>query len=139
MAKKHEQNGRAATLSGDLSAQGPSLDGSAGGARRSGFVSHDDEEREKFVQSLQRRGQAAQGLQKDLLTDVPLLYGSPGNLESQGDPGILLARIHREELVRRNGGEIASSSVGEAPAALPFERAMVWLAVLLVVVLFFAS
>lgn len=99
----------------------------------------DSEARETFVEDLQQRGQAAQGLQKDLLTEVPLLYGSPASLEPDGDPGVVLARIHRDQMLRRNGGGVATSSAGETPAALPFEHGMIWLVLLLLAILFFAS
>lgn len=59
---------------------------------------------EEFTASLERRARAAKGLERDLVTEVPLLYGRPGRLEPEGDPGIVLARIHREELQRRNSG-----------------------------------
>ena len=81
---------------------------------------------EAFAESLKRRRQAAHGLEQDLLTDVPLLYGSAGD----GDPGIVLARVHREELVRRNGGGIPKPSARRSDVVLPFERAMAALAVL---------
>jgi hypothetical protein len=86
---------------------------------------------EEFAARLKRRGQAAKGLEEDLLTKVPVLYGSVGGLEPDGDPGILLAKIHREELLRRNGGGISSSSSKRSNVALPFEGAIEALAVLL--------
>jgi hypothetical protein len=120
MAKEHQPGGRAAagTSAGDPTRQS-SLD-----------------EATKFAETLKRRGEAARGLEKDLLTDVPLLYGSPGSLEPRGDPGIILAQIHREELVRRNRGGITSFPGGESPATLPFERATVALVILLAIVFF---
>ena len=78
-----------------------------------------------------RREAAARSLERDLLTTVPLLYGSPGRLEQDGDPGVTLARVHREELVRRNGGGIVRASGSRSEVALPFERATTMLAVLL--------
>lgn len=114
----------------------------AGAVREPRPPSHDspdDDEWEQFVESMRRRGEAAKGLQDDLLTEVPLLYGSAGNMAPDGDPGIVLAKIHRDELVRRNGGIAAIPSNRDAPAELPFERAMLWLAVLLFAGLFFAS
>jgi hypothetical protein len=86
---------------------------------------------EGFAGSLRRRSQAAKGLEQDLLTKVPLLYGSPGSLEPDGDPGITLARTHREEMVRRNGGGVMQVPGECSDVALPFERAMAALAVLL--------
>lgn len=77
--------------------------------------------REEFALSLQRRGQAAKGLEQDLLTEVPMLYGSPGSMEPEGDPGILLVRIHQEELQRRNGGG-GPGPGRRSDVSLPFER-----------------
>ena len=94
---------------------------------------------DEFAASLKRRRQAAQGLERDLLTEVPLLYGSSGRLEPFGDPGIVLARIHREELQRRNGGGVVRSSGERSDVALPFERATAALAVLLYLLLLFGN
>jgi hypothetical protein len=77
---------------------------------------------EDFAESLKRRREAAAGLERDLLTEVPLLYGSPGSLEPNGDPGIVLARVHREELVRRNGGGVTNPSGKRSEVSLPFEE-----------------
>ena len=86
---------------------------------------------EEFAADLKRRRQAAQGLEQDLLTSVPLLYGSPGSPQPHGDAGIALARIHREELVRRNGGGVSQLSGKPSEVRLPFERGMAVLAFLL--------
>jgi hypothetical protein len=94
---------------------------------------------EDFAASLKRRGEAAQGLERDLLTQVPLLYGSPGSMEPEGDPGILLARIHQEELQRRNGGGVFSSSRTRSDVELPFERTISMLAVLIFLWILFES
>ena len=94
-------------------------------------TSVDAPDAEGFAASLKRRRQAADGLERDILTKVPLLYGSPGSLERDGDPGIALARLHREELVRRNGGGVTQVSGKRSDVALPFERAMTALAILL--------
>lgn len=96
-------------------------------------------ESEKFAAILKRRGQAAQGLERDLLTEVPMLYGSPGGLEPQGDPGIVLATIHREELLRRNGGGASQSSRKPSDVALPFEGATAALAVVLFLLILFGT
>lgn len=88
-----------------------------------------------FAASLKRREQAAKGLEKDLLTEVPMLYGSPGPMEPRGDPGILLARMHQADLQRRNGGGVPPSSRKRSDVLLPFERTVVVLAV--VIFLFF--
>jgi hypothetical protein len=94
------------------------------------------EDARAFAESLKQRRRAAQGLERDLLTDVPLLYGSPGSLEPHGDPGILLAKAHREELLRRHGAAAPPSR--RSDVALPFEGLMSALAVLLLLFFFFA-
>lgn len=97
------------------------------------------EEREAFAQSLEQRRRAARGLEKDLLTDVPLLYGSPGAGEPDGDPGIALAQAHREELVRRNGGGVLHASGTRSEVSLPFERTMGLLAIVILLVFVFGN
>ena len=87
---------------------------------------------EEFAASLARRRQAAQGLQQDLLEKVPLLYGSPDGLAPYGDPGVVIARAHQDELLRRNGGGILSTSRKRSDVALPFERTTAAIAFLLV-------
>jgi hypothetical protein len=84
---------------------------------------------EEFAESLDRRRQAAIGLEKDLLTEVPLLYGSPG-LQSHGDAGVVLARIHREEMLRRNGYDVSEACGTRSEVSLPFERTTAALALL---------
>ena len=86
---------------------------------------------EEFARSLDQRRQAANGLEQDLLTEVPLLYGSPGSLEPQGDPGVVLAQVHRDELLRRNGGGVFQGSAERSEVTLPFERATTVLALML--------
>jgi hypothetical protein len=120
MAKEHQPNGRAAT------------NPSAGGLNRR----PSSDEAARFAEDLRRRAEAARGLEKDLLTDVPLLYGSPGRREACGDPGIALAQIHREALVRKNKGGIPIPSSRKSPASLPFERATIALAILIAIVHF---
>ena len=94
---------------------------------------------ENFAKHLRRRGQAAKGLEEDLLTEVPLLYGSPGSIEPDGDPGIALARAHLEELVRRNGGDAKQASGERSDVALPYEGAVTALAILLLLFFVFAD
>jgi hypothetical protein len=94
---------------------------------------------EEFARALRQRRQAAQGLEQDLLTNVPLLYGSPGSMEPHGDPGVVLAKLHQEELIRRNGGGVLQPSRRRPDAALPFEHATGALAVLLFLLFLFAS
>lgn len=77
-----------------------------------------------FAESLKRRGDAARGLEQDLLTEVPLLYGSPGTMEPRGDPGIVLAQLHQDELLRRNGGGASRKPARRSDVALPFEGAI---------------
>lgn len=124
MVRKHHRSGHATNrLSGD--------------AGRSGMVAAEDEHRQ-FVESLKRRGQAAEGLRNDLLTEVPLLYGTPGSLEARGDPGIVLAEIHREDLVRRNGGGVATGRA-EGRETLPYETMTMAIAIVVGLVLLFSS
>lgn len=92
-----------------------------------------------FAASLRQRRQAAEGLEQDLLSKVPLLYGSPGSLEPHGDPGAVIAKAHREELLRRNGGGVPQSSSKRGDVTLPFERATTALAVLLFLVFLFGG
>lgn len=96
-------------------------------------------DRQAFAESLKCRRQAARGLEHDLLTDVPLLYGSPGSMESQGDAGIVLAQMHREELLRRNGVGVQHASGKRSEGALPFERTMEALAIAFLLVVLFAG
>lgn len=86
---------------------------------------------DEFAASLKRRRKAAHGLEQDLLTEAPLLYGSPENTAPYGDPGIVLAQIHRDELLRRNGGGILHKSSSRSDVALPFEGAVTAVAILL--------
>lgn len=92
-------------------------------------ASFSDRDREEFAAGLEGRGRAAQGLERDLLTEMPLLYGSAS--APRGDPGIVLARLHREEMVRRHGGRVFRSSGKGSDVSLPFERAMTALALIL--------
>jgi hypothetical protein len=91
----------------------------------------------EFVESLDRRRQAQDRLEQDLLNDVPLLYGLPGEVgfhdprDGPGDPGIIIARIHREDMLRRNGVDAFSASGESAEVRLPFERTVIWLMFLL--------
>jgi hypothetical protein len=95
---------------------------------------------EQFAENLERRRRAANGLQKDLLDDVPLLYGSPdGGYTPDGDPGITLARIHREEMLRRNGYDASDACGEKSEVSLPFERTTAALAILLFLLFLFAK
>lgn len=98
------------------------------------MASPDDSE--AFAANLKRREQAAKGLERDLLTEVPMLYGSPGPMEPRGDPGILLARAHQAELLRKNGGGAPASSKRRSDVQLPFERTVAILAVVLFLLFF---
>jgi hypothetical protein len=93
-------------------------------------------QQDAFSASLDRRRQAAEKLERDLLTEVPLLYGSPGGAQG-GDPGIALAQIHRDELLRRNGGGLPPY-VGKRSdvARLPFERTMAVVVIAVFLLLF---
>ena len=90
--------------------------------------------REAFATSLSQRRQAAERLEKDLLTQVPLLYGSPG----QAAPDLVIERLHQEELVRRSGGGILPASRRRGDAALPFERGLAVFAFSLMLLFYFA-
>lgn len=92
-----------------------------------------------FAENLKRRRQAAQGLEQELLTNVPLLYGSPGQMEADGDPGIVLAQFHREDMLRRNGGSPLQAVGKRSDVVLPFERATAALAILLCLFFFLAD
>jgi hypothetical protein len=101
---------------------------------------------EEFTKSLDRRRQAQDRLEKDLLNEVPLSYGLPGEVGFQvdpritgGDPGIVLARIHREEMLRRNGVDAFSASGTASEVQLPFERMTTWLVLLLTAVILLAK
>jgi hypothetical protein len=95
---------------------------------------------QEFAESLERRRQAQDGLEDDLLNDVPLLYGMPGEVgfhdprDGVGDPGIVLARIHREDMLRRNGVDAFAASGTRSEVRLPFERSMMWLMLLLLAI-----
>lgn len=100
---------------------------------------------EQFAESLKQRREAAQGLERDLITEVPMLYGSPtlwddpaNLLKPYYDPGIELARIHRDEMVRRNGGGIFNRSRSRSDVRLPFERTMIALSILVSLLAWFA-
>jgi hypothetical protein len=100
----------------------------------------------EFIESLDRRRQAQARLEKDLLNEVPLSYGLPGEVGMQidprltgGDPGIVLARIHREEMLRRNGVDAFSASGSPSEVQLPFERRTAWLVFLISAIILFAK
>ncbi|OQW42216.1 MAG: hypothetical protein A4S12_00825 [Proteobacteria bacterium SG_bin5] len=101
------------------------------GPRRPAREHRDAQDAERFAASLARRAEAAKGLERDLLTEVPLLYGSPSN----GDPGVTLARLHRDDLRRRHGYP-AAPKTREAEVRLPYERLVIAL-VIIVNLLFF--
>lgn len=89
-----------------------------------------------FAAHLRHRAEAAQKLEQGLLTDVPMLYGSPGPHEPEGDPGIVIARLHREALLGRSGAMSVSRSE-EPPARLPYERFLIAFGVVLELLYFF--
>lgn len=95
------------------------------------------EDADAFRASLKQRAEAAKGLERDLLTEVPQLYGSPDRLAPNGDPGIALARIHRDEMQRRNGGGVPVSTSKRTDATLPFERTLYVFAIIFLVLVFF--
>jgi hypothetical protein len=106
------------------------------GAGRSAFDAVAPRDPQAFARSLKHRHEAARGVEQELLTNVPLLYGSPGEA---GDPGIVLARAHREDMLRRHGSSFPRASGSRSEVRLPFERATGALAILLSLLFFFAD
>ena len=108
---------------------------SDGGESEKGHYSGEDSaapaNAEEFAANLKARRQAAHGLEQDLLTKVPLLYGTPDSLAPRGDPGVVLAQAHQHELLRRNGGGVLNRSSRRSDVALPFEGTVGALAILL--------
>jgi hypothetical protein len=88
---------------------------------------------------LKRRRQAAQGLEQDLLTKVPMLYGSPDSAAPCGDAGVVLVQAHQAELLGRHGGGVLSRARKRSDVALPFERATAAIAVLFFLFLLFGA
>jgi hypothetical protein len=95
-----------------------------------------DGDGDAFAEHLRQRAEAAQKVEQGLLTEVPMLYGSPGPHEPEGDPGILIARLHRGELLRRSGA-MPVVRAGEPPERLPYERFLIVLGFVLEAVYFF--
>ena len=89
-----------------------------------------EREKHQFEQSVRDRKRAADGLHDDLLHEVPLLYGSGG----YRDQDIALGAIHREAMLRKNGGGLPAGSSSTSKPYLPFERIVAFLAVLLVLI-----
>lgn len=83
-----------------------------------------DGDAEAFAAQLRQRAEAARKVEQGLLTEVPMLYGSAGPNEPEGDPGIVIARLHREELLRRSGA-MPLSRTEEPPVRLPYERFLI--------------
>jgi len=106
---------------------------------------------DEFAQSLERRRKAAKGLEEELLTEVPMLYGSADGgapmLNTDGrsrllppaDPGVIIARIHREEMLRRNGYDDSKASGSKRDVSLPFERTVKALVILFFLISLFAK
>jgi hypothetical protein len=67
--------------------------------------------------SIKNRSRAAQGLQKDLLHEVPMLYGQ-NNLWGAD---VAIGKIHREGMVRKNGGGLPPGVPATSKAKLPME------------------
>ena len=78
--------------------------------------------RHQFELSIRNRKRSADGLQDDLLHEVPLLYGEGG----YRDQDIALGAIHREAMLRKNGGGLPPGSPSTANARLPFERMLLF-------------
>jgi hypothetical protein len=94
---------------------------------------------EEFAESLKQRQQAAKGLEKDLLAELPLLYGSAGGMEPHGDPGVVIAQLHRADMLRRHGGGALNASGTPDEVRLPFERTVVLLPVAVFLIILLAE
>ena len=94
------------------------------------------ENADEFRAGLSQRAEAAKRLEKDLLSEVPLLYGGPDRMAPNGDPGIRLAQIHRDEMTRRNGGGVPNSATNRSEVALPFERGVLVFGLILLALAF---
>ena len=68
-----------------------------------------------YIASLARRSAAAKGLEKDLLHEVPLLYG-----EAACTNGVM-ADIHRRDMLRKNGGGVYGDYDKREIPQLPYE------------------
>ena len=102
------------------------------------FVPKDAED---LADSLKRREQAADALEDDLLNDVPMLYGPSAGLPypTSPVPDILIGRIHREEMLRKNGYDVSDASGTPSEVSLPFERPIGALVILLVLIVLFSN
>ncbi|WP_156359808.1 hypothetical protein [Sphingomonas sp. Leaf10] len=95
-----------------------------------------DMDADAFADHLRQRAEAAKKLEHGLLTEVPMLYGSPGRHEPEGDPGIVIARLHRDELLRRSGA-LPFQRSEKTPARLPYERFLIAIGLVLEALYFF--
>ena len=100
-----------------------------------------DEDPKEFAESVKRREQAADALEDDLLNDVPMMYGPPGAtfLPPSPDPGIVLGRIHREDMLRKNGYDVSDASGTTSEVSLPFERSIGALLIVLMLIVLFTN
>lgn len=96
-----------------------------------------DKNADAFVDHLRQRAEAAEKLEHGLLTEVPMLYGSPGRHAPEGDPGIVIARLHREELLRRSGA-LPFWRSERRPTRLPYERFVIAIVLVLGALDFFS-
>ena len=96
-----------------------------------------DSNADAFAAHLQQRAEAARKLEEGLLTEVPILYGSPGPHEPEGDSGIVISRLHREELLRRSGTTPFVSTPDDLPR-LGYGRLLVGIVIALEVFFLFA-
>lgn len=71
--------------------------------------------------SIENRSRAAKGLQKDLLKEVPMLYGKP-DIRYNWRPDEQIGSMHREGLVRKNGGGLPPGIPATSNAKLPMEN-----------------
>lgn len=74
----------------------------------------------RHAASIKARREAAAGLQGDLLSEVPMLFG-PNNLFAAD---VALGKIHREGLVKKHGGGLPGGVSTTSGAKLPMERPM---------------
>ncbi len=94
--------------------------------------------RHQFTLSLMNRRKSADGLERDLRKKVPMLYGSPwfggrfGRHAGVRDPGIEIAKLHREAMVAKNGGGLPPGVGPTATPKLPYERKVIILFALFV-------
>ena len=76
-----------------------------------------------YTAELEQRANEAKGLEGDLLHEVPLQYGAGS--QHCHDPSILMAGVHRENIVHRNGGGLPADNSSTKNLRLPYERLLI--------------